>query len=241
MGKLTKWIAGGLGWAFLGPIGGIIGFALGALLEKVDMEMLESPHGRTTTPGDFAMSLIVLAAAVMKADGKILKSELNYVKQFFKNNFGLETAKEILLVLRDILKQPISVGPVCQQIRKNLDYSSRLQLLHFLYRIALADGRLHTEETKLIQEIVARLGISGTDHESIRSMFVNVKNAPYKILEIPADASNEEVKRAYRRMALKYHPDKVEHLGEDFQGTAKEKFQKVNQAYETIKKQRNFS
>ena len=83
------------------------------------------------------------------------------------------------------------------------------------------------------------MGISDKDFESIQAMFIPNTDSDYKILEIDRSASDEEVKKAYRRMAMKYHPDKVSHLGEDFQNAAKEKFQKVNQAYENIKKERN--
>ena len=72
-------------------------------------------------------------------------------------------------------------------------------------------------------------------------MFYKDANAAYKILEVKEKATDTEVKKAYRKMAVKYHPDKLTHLGEEFQKSAKEKFQKVNEAYETIKKERGFS
>jgi len=102
MGKYGKWIAGGLGWAFLGPLGGLVGFALGSMMDSPDIKTLRRPG--TSTTGDFAMSLVVLVAAVMKADGRILQSELEYVKNYFIRSFGQETGKEVTLLLRDILK-----------------------------------------------------------------------------------------------------------------------------------------
>ena len=70
-------------------------------------------------------------------------------------------------------------------------------------------------------------------------MFIPSTGAAYKILEVEQSASNDEIKKAYRKMARKYHPDMVSHLGEDFQKSANEKFRKVNEAYEMIKKERN--
>ena len=122
-----------------------------------------------------------------------------------------------------------------------MNYSARLQLLHFLFGIAQADGQVETQEKNLIRHISNEMGISNSDFESIQAMFVRDTNADYKILEIEPDASPEDIKKAYRRMAMKYHPDKVSHLGEDFQTAAKEKFQKVNQAYENIKKEREIA
>jgi DnaJ like chaperone protein len=196
--------------------------------------------GRTTT-GGYVMSLLVLVAAVMKADGKILKSELDYVKKFMVHNFGEASATEAVKMLRDLLKQTIPVNEVCRQIKQNMNYSARLQLLHFLFGIAQADGDVDANEKELIGRISMEMGITDKDYESIQAMFVPNTEGDYKILEIEPTASNEELKKAYRRMAMKYHPDKVGNLGDDFQKAANEKFQKVNQAYENIKKERKIA
>ncbi len=241
MDKFAKWIAGGLGWAFLGPLGGILGFVVGSMLDKDTMTSESKDHvSRRTTTGGYVMSLLVLISAIMKADGKVLKSELNYVKEFLVRNFGSGSAREAVNMLRDLLKQSIPVADVCHQIRKNMDYSSRLQMLHFLFGIAQADGTVSTNEQELLKHMALNLGISEKDFESIKSMFIGNGDAAYKILEIEPTATVEEIKKAYRNMAMKYHPDKVSYLGEEIQNAAKEKFQKVNEAYETIKKERNF-
>lgn len=238
MAKFTKWIAGGLGWAFLGPIGGILGFVLGSLVDESGSQEARSGYSMTTT-GSFSVSLLVLVAAVMKADNRVMRSELNYVKRFFIENFGEESAAEAVKMLRDLIKQNIPINEVCQQIKQNMDYSSRLQLLHFLYGIANADGQIHESELSIIQRIANGMGIGSKDRNSIQSMFIEDTDYAYKILEIEPSASDEEVKKAYRKMANKYHPDKVSHLGEDFQKVAHQKFRKVNDAYEKIKKERN--
>lgn len=239
MGKFGKWIAGGLGWAFFGPLGGILGFALGSLMENVDAQ--QKSGYSITTSGSFAASLLVLVAAVMKADGKVLKSELNYVKKYFVQSFGEDSAAEAIHMLRDILKQNIPMQSVCLQIKQNLDYSSRLELIHLMLGVAKADGQVDAGELNTIALIAKYLGVSSRDFDSIKSMFVEDVNSAYKILEIDPTASDEEVKKAYRKMAVKYHPDKVSHLGEDFQQKAKEKFQRVNEAYEKIKKERGMN
>jgi DnaJ like chaperone protein len=232
MGKFTKWIAGGLGWAFLGPIGGIMGFVLGSIVDEAQGQKTTSGYSMTT-------SLLVLVAAVMKADEKLMRSELDYVKDYFVRNFGQESAEEAIHMLRDILKQNIPIEEVTQQIRNNLDYSSRLQLLHFLFGVAAADGRVDQKEQNTIENIATRLGLSDKDIQSIKSMFIEDTDYAYRILEVDPSASDQEVKKAYRQMANKYHPDKVSHLGEDFQKAANQKFQKVNEAYEKIRKERD--
>jgi len=238
MGKFAKWIGGGLGFVVGGPIGALLGFFLGSVVDS--SKMISYQQGTSmTAPGDFGMSLLVLIAAVMKADGKIMKSELDYVKRFFITQFGPDTAREATMMLRDLLGRDIPLHEVCGQIRNNMDHPSRLQLIHILFNISAADGRFDPAEVKMIQAISGMLGISATDYDSIRNMFIPATDAAYKILEVEPAATEEELKKAYRKMALKYHPDKVNHLGEEFRKTAEEKFKAVNEAWEKIKKERN--
>lgn len=243
MGKFAKWIGGGLGFVVGGPIGALLGFFIGSFVDSTTVIREEAGGQRVyrTTPGDFGVSLVILIAAVMKADGKVLRSELDYVKRFFLAQFGPGTAQEALQMLRDLLKKDIPLNDVCNQIRNNMDYSSRLQLIHILYNISAADRRFEKAETEMIRSIAAMLGISSGDYESIRNMFVPSTDAAYRILEVERSATDEELKKAYRRMALKYHPDKVSHLGEEFRKTAEEKFKAVNEAWENIKKERNIA
>jgi DnaJ like chaperone protein len=237
MAKYGKWIAGGLGWAFLGPIGGIIGFALGSILDSSQVSVTTGQTGRNS----FMASLLVLFAEVMKADGKVLKAELDYVRVFLIKTFGEEPARDALMLLRDILKQNVPLMDVCHQIRDNMDYSSRLQVLHFLFGLANADGEISKSEVEVITRIAEYLGISTKEFDSIRSMFIDNTEAYYTILEIDRTATIDEIKKAYRNMAIKYHPDKVGHLGDDIRTAAEEKFKKVNEAYEKIKKERGFN
>jgi DnaJ like chaperone protein len=240
MGIFGKWLGGGLGFVMGGPIGGLLGFLVGSVIDSTTVHTSAySTRSPGTKQGDFGMSLLVLVAAVMKADGAVVKSELDYVKQFFIRQFGQESAQQATLMLKDILKQNIPVRDVCEQIRGNMDYSSRLQLLHLLFNVSLADSVIHSSEIELLEKISTYLGVTSVDFLSIKNMFIPETDSSYKILEIAPSAANEEVKKAYRRMAMKYHPDKVSHLGDDFRKTADEKFKKVNEAYEKIKKERN--
>jgi len=243
MGRYAKWVGGGLGWFLGGPLGALFGFFIGTMFETPGQSSKTQTvyRGRkyTTTAGDFAMSLLVLVAAVMKADGKVLKSELDFVKDWFRRQFGEDTATEAILMLRDMLKKDIPLADVCRQISRNMEYTSRVQLLHILFEISASDGAYDKNEIKVIERIASYLNISGKDVESIKNMFIPSTDSAYKILEIEASASDGDLKRAYRRMARKYHPDTVNHLGEEFRQKANEKFKKVNEAYEAIKKERN--
>jgi DnaJ like chaperone protein len=236
--KYGKWIGGGLGWAFGGPIGAILGFSLGSLLDNT---RVESNIYRGNARGDFAMSLLVLSAAVMRADGRVVRSELEFVKNFFLQQFGSVESERLILILREILKQEFTLNEVSAQVGQYMDYPSKLQMVHFLFGIALSDGELDGSEIRIIEQISGYMGIRNSDFASIRAMFVKDINSTYDILEVTPEATNEEIKKAYRRLAVEYHPDKVSHLGEDIRKSATEKFQKLSAAYEEIKKKRGMN
>jgi len=244
MGFFGKLIGGGLGWAFGGPIGALIGVAVGSMFDK-------SPSGQTsgssqqrhTTEADFKMSLLVMMACVMKADGKVLKSELDVVKRFLIANFGEDGALEALKILKNLLEQPINETEVAMQINQYMNYSAKLQLVKLLFDIAYADGEVHSTELDMIKRISDIFRLSYQDFDSMKAPYTKTTdvNWAYKALEIEPTATDEEIKKAYRRMAMKYHPDKVHTLGEDVKKSATEKFRSINEAYESLKKNRGIN
>lgn len=243
----NKWILGSIGFALSGtPLGALLGFALGSLVDSFGNKGEAAPDRelpprseRRSTPGDVALSLVVLTAAVMKADGAATRTELGLVREFYVQRFGPAHATEMLRVLRDVLKREIPLRQVCEQMRGHLSHPERLQVMHFLVGIARADGRIDAGEQAVLQRIATHLGISGKDLDSLGAMFKRPAPASaYTILEVAPGASDDEVKQAYRRAVKKHHPDKVAHLGEEFQRSAAEKFKKVQDAYERVRKER---
>lgn len=231
-----KWLGGILGFTIGGGIfGGIIGYAIGSLLEK----KVKTEYKGGEQQGDFMMGLLILTAAVMKADGKVMKSELNFVKDFLAKNFGNDNLQNRIDILRNLLDKNIDVYQACEKIRTAFPYATKLQLLHYLFGIAVADSDCSKSEKDLIERIANLIGLSSADCKSIEAMYFNVTDSAYVILQIEKTASDEEVKKAYKRMCIKYHPDKVAHLGEEAQKAANAKFQEINNAYEKIKKERN--
>ncbi|MBQ1190958.1 MAG: TerB family tellurite resistance protein [Bacteroidales bacterium] len=231
-----KWLGGILGFTFGGGIfGGIIGYAIGSLLEK----KVKTEYRGGEQQGDFIMGLLILTAAVMKADGKVMKSELNFVKDFLAKNFGANNLQNRLDILRQLLDKNIDVYQTCEKIRISFPYATKLQLLHYLFGIAVADNDCTKAEKDLIERIANLIGLSQADYKSIEAMYFQVTDSAYVILQVERNATDEEIKRAYKRMCIKYHPDKVAHLGEEAQKAANEKFQEINNAYEQIKKERN--
>lgn len=243
----SKWILGSIGFALSGtPIGALVGFALGSLVDGMQGDAPQRPQGgayipppRQATAGDMALSLVVLTAAVMKADGKATRDELGHVRAFFTRQFGPQHSAELLRLLRDVLQRDIPLRDVCAQVRGHLTPAERLQVMHYLIGLAHADGRMDHAEREVLHRIAGYLGIGAADLASLEAMFQRSSpSTAYAILEVDPKATNEEVKKAYRRAAIKHHPDKVAHLGEDVQRAASEKFKAVQDAWERIQQER---
>ena len=239
VGKKILW--GGLGWVLGGPIGAIVGYSLAGISGK-SMNNYGSNYQRSqypqTQPGDFIVCLLVLFGAVMKADNKMLKSELNFVKNFLSKQFSQNEVRNFMILFKDIIKQDYPLRDVCKQIVRSMDHPSRLELVHILFGLSNSDGQIDTSEINLLGTISGYLNINKNDFNSIKAMFVHDTLSDYNILEIDPNSTDDEVKKAYRKMAIKYHPDKVSHLGDELKNIAEEKFKSVNDAYQSIKKER---
>ena len=186
----------------------------------------------------FFVSLLVLSSAVIKADGKTLQSEVDCVRNFFRSNFGEQAAQQAVQILQQLDSQQVNIYSVGDQIAANMNYSQRMQLLQYLVQIAMADGEFAKAEKSVIECIGSVIKLSTSDVDSLIAMYYKEEQSAYKVLEISPNATDDEVRAAYRRMAMKNHPDRVSTLGPDVQKAAAERFQQISEAYETIKKQR---
>ncbi len=240
---IYKWISGILGWAFFGPIGGLIGFLLGSGIEASSEEQTSARRSYSASEqrNSFLASLLVLSSAVIRADGKVHPEELSYVRSFLRQNFGETAASEGMRILERLNTENVNIYEVGPQIAANMNYSQRLQLFHYLVEIAKADGDFSKSEKNVLEAIGSAIRLSQADISSVISMFYKDASAAYSVLGITPDATDDEVRTAYRRMAMKNHPDKVATLGPDVQKAAAEKFRQVQEAYETIKKSRGLS
>lgn len=235
-----KWIVGALGWAMFGPLGGILGYYFTSRLEKLAEASVvyEGATGLNQEQrNSFLISLLVLSAAIIKADGKTTSAELARVREFFAVNFGAQAADEAEEIVKELLQKDFNLYEVCGQIRSYMDYSQRMQLYHYLVSLGACDGLVQCE-IDVLETIATSIGLSKGDSDSIIAIFRPSNDSNYRILEIDPSATDEEVKKAYRKMAVKYHPDKVATLGEDVQKAAEEKFKAVSQAYEAICRER---
>ena len=260
-----KWIAGIVGWVAWGPIGGLMGFVFGrfldAQIENVQRlssgeragqstQWQRSASNRGYTPGEqrnsFMVSLLVLSSAVIRADRRTHPAEMEKVRIFIRQNFGETAVNEAMRILEGLNSQEINIYEVGGQIADNMNYSQRLQLFHYLTQIAAADGDFCEAEKSVLEAIAGAIRLSRADRDSILAMYAKDSSssgieAAYAVLEISPKATHDEVKTAYRRMAMKHHPDKVATLGPEVQKAAEEKFRKIQEAYDTIKRHRGLN
>ena len=241
---MIRWFAAILGYFLFRLPGAILGFLVGSFIDNLN----SSSGGRTVfsdftrqkvSPADFELNLLSLCSIVIKADGQVSQRELDYVRQYFLSTYGKEKANAIFRTFNEVIKnREVSAQRICTYLNQRTRYEVRLQLLHFLFGIAQADGAVSNLEIEKIKEIARYLRVGMIDFESIKAMFIKSADNAYKILEIEKAASDDEVKKAYRKMAKKYHPDKVITENEAIKKGAEEKFKEVQRAYEQIQKDR---
>jgi len=238
---MIKWIAAFLGYSFFRFPGALLGFIVGGVVERFfnsSSSWSEVGSQRSTTAA-LQLNLLALAATVIKADGTVKQQELQFVRNFFITNYGTQMASTIFEKFNEeVKKERQNIPELTQIFNQRAPYETRLQILHFLFGVANADGSISKTELIKVEQIAAALGIRPSDMESIKAMFVKATDSAYKILEISSSATDAEVKKAYRTMAKKYHPDKLQSKDPALIKGAQEKFQKVQEAYEAIQKER---
>lgn len=244
---MIKWIAAVIGYSIARWPGAILGFLLGNVLDfyfknkGANSSQFKTvfQQSKVVNPGDFELNLLSLASLVIKADGKVNQQELDYVRSYFLQTYGKERANATFRTFNEVIKnREVSADRICLYLCQRTRYEVRLQILHFLFSIAKADGLVSELEAQKIQQISAYLRLSIHDFESIKAMFFKSADEAYKILEIDRNATDSEVKKAFRTMAKKYHPDKLQHMDEAYRKGAEEKFTKVQEAYDKIQKER---
>lgn len=263
---LGKWIGGFLGFMSGGPLGALAGIVLGHYFDSM-LDSVNTPETQGTFDGysgyghqayqqqraaqgqrnSFLFSMLVLASYIIKADGKVMHSEMELVRNMLRQNFGMVASQQGDNILHLLFDEQKRVGAAafkqtvmecCQQIAANMDYSQRLQLLNFLVMISQADGRVDPAEVTAMKSCAMWLQMSPDEIDSMLGMGKDDLESAYRVLGVSPDATDDELKRAYRRLALEHHPDKVAALGDDIRKAAEKKFQEINAAKERIWKAR---
>ena len=234
---MYKWFLGLFGFFIYRIPGFFVGFFIGSLIDNGGIRRVNS-----NVIKEFEINLLSLTSILIKSDGKISSSELQFVRNYFISIYGSDKAN--LLFKRfnnEVDKSNISAEKICFFYRSRTTYETRLQIMNLLFNVAKSDGNVSNYELKKLLEFSNLMKISRVDFESLKAMFIKSTNSDYKILEVDKSCTDSELKKAYRDLAKKHHPDKVQHLGEAYIKSAKEKFSRIQAAYENVKKQRGIA
>ena len=234
---MYKWFLGLFGFFIYRIPGFFVGFFIGSFLDNAGIRRVNS-----NVIKEFEINLLSLTSILIKSDGKISSSELQFVRNYFISIYGSEKAN--LLFKRfnnEVDKSNISAEKICFFYRSRTTYETRLQIINLLFNVAKSDGNVSNYELEKLLEFSNLMKISRVDFESLKAMFIKSTNSDYKILEVDKSCTDSELKKAYRDLAKKHHPDKVQHLGEAYIKSAKEKFSRIQAAYENVKKQRGIA
>lgn len=253
-----KWIGGAIGWFIAGPFGAVVGYWIGSSIDSngqsssffgADSSNAQSEE-QVQQQGDrnsFLFSMLVLASYIIKADGRIMHSEMELVREWLRQNFGEEAKVQGDQILRKIFEHSQSRGEAayrelikqsCAEVVLHVDRSGRLQLLNFLVMIAQADGSVDPKEVDALKDVARWMELSTSEVDSMLNMGHDDLESAYKVLGVSPDATDDELKKAYRRLALEHHPDRVAALGDDVRRAAEKKFQEINAAKDRVWKAR---
>ncbi len=221
-----------LGMMFAGPVGAVAGAYLGHSFEKGKEQVDERSV--------FQINLISILSYVVKVDGHIDQSEIQVVVRIFqKLGFSPVDLTMMSRAFQTALQQNIDLKLTCENFKKCSRYEDRLMLLRMVYMVVMADQKFHAKEKEAIAQIIDYLEITKNDATSIEAEFVQSADKYYTLLGLHKGATLAEVKKAYRKLALTHHPDRVRHLGDEYDKFAEEKFKDISEAYQIILKELN--
>jgi len=233
--RYEKWLGGGIGWILTGnPLGALMGFFAGGLVELGDKKKGQAPTGIS----ELETNLIVLASYLIRIDGKVTLEEISFTQSFLNTYFDEKLSAERTKVLNHCLQNEYDLNVVCDRLRMYAPQSTRVQVIHFLFDLAASDGELNERENYLIFRLAGYLNVNDIDFKRIKAEHELQQVSIYDLLEIRRDASLAEIRNAYRRLVLKYHPDRNHHLSERARKELATKFQRIKEAYEKIKIER---
>ncbi len=249
------WMFGaGLGFLFGGPLGAIVGGAMQHAVTKDERRHFEK-SGPANSEAAFVSFLVAIMTKVAMADGRVSKDEVAAIHRFFAHELGYGgmELRYIDGIVGQTVQQNPDIGEIARSFRASNDHERSLLLIDLCYQVAVADGTICLQEQNALGVLADCLRLSADEHQRIRYKYsgyqsgahrstgekVHPHKDDYAVLGIGPEATDGEVKKAYRQMAAQYHPDKVSHLGPELVEFANKKFAEITKANNSIRKSRN--
>jgi len=189
----------------------------------------------------FLTNVVSLMAKLAYADGIISSEEVDVVKEFLTNTMKIDTQElsQMMIIFNQAKNSPKPFEYFANSLLNNHHENVLYAVLDVLFLIAIADGIISAEEELLLLEAEAIFGIKGSMYtkfkNQVHEQHSNKKEYYMNILGLSYNSTQGEIKKTYRRLAMKFHPDKVSHLGEEFMHEAEIKMKEINEAYEYLK------
>lgn len=236
--------------------GAIIGYVIGLFIDKAiagpsprqAQTQRGNPNGENKAYNEFVYNLVYLCADVIFADGRIYQSETDMLRNFLQQSLGANDAQngmryfeqmKTLRRTRGVEAWNASIQNVCQSINKLMPEAARIQMVALLAELSKADGCTHQTEIKSIRRIAYHLGLDASIVDQMLALGGQSLEDAYQVLGLTPQATDDDVRRAYKKMVLQHHPDRVAHLGEDVKKAATKKMQEINKAKDAIFAARN--
>lgn len=206
-------------------------------------------QSQTESHNRFVWLLVHVLMHTAKIDGRITKDEIQTIHRFFQYNLNYNQTK--MLWVKEIIKEATGSSPslesLLEEFKTTFAYEPRLILLELVFQILYTKHDVPENELQIARRIAAFLEISSYDQRTIEAKYKygsqyattpDQNNAAhyYETLGLEKGATMDEIKKAYRKLSMKYHPDKVGHLGDEFQKIADTKMKEINAAYDYFKK-----
>lgn len=236
MAKYEKWLGAGLGWAMTGnPLGGLLGFIAGSLLDTDDKKT-----GGKAAVGltEFETNLIVISSHLITIDGKVTMQEIAFLQQFLNTHFEDKHADKRKEVIHHCLNKEYDLNVACDQIRMYTPHATHVQVIRFLFDLALSDGDLNERESYFIFRLAGYINVNDVEFRKLKTEHLEVKTTAYEVLGARKEMSFSEIRMIYRQSVLKYHPDRNKDVSEAEKKKLADKFQKIQEAYQQVKKER---
>ncbi|MBF0303709.1 MAG: TerB family tellurite resistance protein [Desulfamplus sp.] len=251
MGWLGKMVGGTIGFMIGGPIGAVAGAAFGHTFvdKKNSSSFIDGNIYQRLSYGEeaqltFFVAAFSMLAKIAKADGRVSEKEIESIDSFMLNDLHLDSPsrQSAINIFRQALNSSESFEAFATQFYITFSSQPRIidLMMDILFRVSAADGGITAEEDFLLLSAARIFNYSPTDYARLKSMYVTESNRFYAVLQCDETASNEEIKRQYRKLVSEYHPDKIASKGlpEEFITFAGDKFREIQEAYDSIKKER---
>ena len=234
---MSWWMGAGLGFLRGGPLGAVVGGTVEYFLGKKFQKKLQDRLPGIVHQGEFITCMVIILTRVGGESGPLTSKQKRVIHQFFMKNLDYNPSelKHLDRLIAEVQNKKPDLDQFISDFKKSCRNNYNRLLLALCYQIALLDSSLSDPTESLIKNIALALGVSYDRHNEPRAKYsLPIIKTPYHVLELSPQASNDDIKKAYRKMASQYHPDRVNGEDERTIAEAHSKFLEIQSAYQEL-------